>query len=531
MAKNSPKVILDALIQREAFEFQGQQRQNIGRNSISIGDLKQDSFFYPFLRKPDFQRETNEWDAQTICDLIKSFLDGDLIPAVILWRTYGNYYFVIDGSHRLSALIAWINDDYGDGKISTEFFDGYITEEQKNAAQEARKLIENNIGSYKSYQSFKDIQGQADPKITERASNLGFLDIKLQWVEGDSSKAAESFFKINQKAAPISPTEMRLLKARKKPNGIATRAIMRSGNGHKYWSDFSQEHQDEIENLALEIHQLLFEPKLKNPIKTTDVPIVGNLSTPQKYELILEFVNIVNSVEVGKEIKNGVEVDKETKIDDDLTGEKTVKFLKNCRKISQIINSNHPSSLGLHPMIYFYTYDGRYRIGSFYGVVSLILHLDNTKSYSQFIKFREDFEWVIWNYNKVIPEIVSNSSTVQAREKVKVFYLKIIEKLSEGTDKKNAMKEIVKEKGFGSLKIKTKSDISETQSKIFTRETKSAAFIRDALPNVQRCKICGGYLHAHSISIDHKIRKADGGLGTLDNAQLTHPYCNSTIKH
>lgn len=119
MPKDSQKVSLDALISREAFEIQEQQSQNVGRNipMISVRDLEQNSFFYPFLRKPDFQRETNEWDSEKVCD-IESFLDADLIPAVILWRSSSSYYFVIDGSHRLSSLIAWINDDYGDGKIS-----------------------------------------------------------------------------------------------------------------------------------------------------------------------------------------------------------------------------------------------------------------------------------------------------------------------------------------------------------------------------------------------------------------------------
>jgi ribosomal protein L32 len=109
--------------------------------------------------------------------------------------------------------------------------------------------------------------------------------------------------------------------------------------------------------------------------------------------------------------------------------------------------------------------------------------------------------------------------------------LTIVEKLTQGVDKKNVMKEIVAEKNFGSLKMKPRVNTSETQSKTFSRETKAAAFIRDALPKVQRCKICSGYLHSHSISIDHKTRKEDGGLGNLDNAQLTHPYCNSTIKN
>ncbi|MFN6572589.1 HNH endonuclease family protein [Dendronalium sp. ChiSLP03b] len=521
MPKDSPKVSLDALICREAFEVQGQQGQNIGRNipMISIRDLEKSSFFYPFLRKPDFQRETNEWEAQKICEFIESFLDGDLIPSVILWRSSSSYYFVIDGSHRLSSLIAWINDDYGDGKISKEFYDGDITEEQKAAALEVRKLIKATIGSYKDYQSLTQHQGQVDQKFLDRARNLGALGIQLQWVEGDSEKAEASFFKINQKAAPIGETEMRLLKARKTPNGVAARAIMRSGNGHKYWSDFSQEKQNEIEELAQEIHQLIFEPKLKNPIKTLDVPIVGNLSTAEKLEVILEFVNMVNGIDVDDQLG------------EDTTGDKTLELLKNCKKVVQRINSNHPSSLGLHPIIYFYTSAGKPKIGSFYGIVTLILHLEKTKYFSKFIEVRKDFEWVIWQ-DDMVPQIVSkHGNAVKAKEKVKDFYVKIIDKLLQKIDKKSVIKDIIAEKDFGSLKAKTKSNTNDIQSKEFSRETKAAAFIRDALPGSPRCKICGGYIPSRLNSIDHIQRKADGGLGTLDNAQLTHLYCNTTFKN
>lgn len=520
MPKESPNISLDALIPREAFEVLGQQNQNIGRNvpMISIRDLEQTSFFYPYLRKPDFQRETNEWDAQKICEFIESFLDGDLIPAVILWKSCGSNYFVIDGSHRLSSLIAWINDDYGDGKISQEFYDGDITEEQKSAANTVRKIIKERIGSYKSYQSLTQHRGEVDQKILDRARNLGALGIQLQWVEGDVSKAEDSFFKINQKAAPIGETEIRLLQARKTPNGVAARAIMRSGSGHKYWSDFSQEKQENIEKLAQEIHHLIFEPKLKNPIKTLDVPIVGNLSSSEKLELILEFVNIVNNIEEDNQLGN------------DSTGDKTVQLLRNCKRIAQRINSKDPSSLGLNPIIYLYTSAGKPKTGSFYGIVALMLDLEKTKSFPKFIQVRKDFEWVIWQ-DDMVPQIVSKSSAVKARGKVKDFYQQIIDKLSQEVDKKNVMKEIVADKKFGSLKRKTKENTSETASKEFSRETKSAAYIRDALPSSPRCKICGGYLPSRFSSIDHKIRKADGGLGTLDNAQLTHPYCNTTVKN
>ena len=65
----------------------------------------------------------------------------------------------------------------------------------------------------------------------------------------------------------------------------------------------------------------------------------------------------------------------------------------------------------------------------------------------------------------------------------------------------------------------------------FSKNVKSQAFIRDAIKGARCCSICGGYLHKNSISIDHMVRRADGGLGTVENAQLSHPFCNTGIKN
>src|SRR5262245_4755421 len=141
------KVDLDALIPREDFEvLDAKSDSGTRKDTISANDLKEREFFFSVLRKPDFQRETNEWDGQKITDFVKSFLDGDLIPAVILWRTEGSYTFVIDGSHRLSALAAWVNDDYGDGQISRRFYELVIPEDQISVAKRTRILIEKQIG-------------------------------------------------------------------------------------------------------------------------------------------------------------------------------------------------------------------------------------------------------------------------------------------------------------------------------------------------------------------------------------------------
>jgi hypothetical protein len=342
------KINLDALIQREDFEVQDTINPGKKKETISIEDLKTDSFFFSNIRKPDFQRETNEWDAKKIADFIESFLDGDLIPALILWRSPSGYVFVIDGSHRLSSLYAWINDDFGDGKISKMFYDGIIPDDQIQLGEDTKKLIRKRIGSYEDFRLALTNPEKVKPTIIKRAKNLSALAIQLQWVEGDANKAESSFFKINQQAAPINKTELILLESRKKPNCISARAIIRSGKGHKYWSGFTAENQSKVQTLAKEINEILFAPALQTPIKTLDIPIGGKVYSAQTLPLILDFVNIANSVQE----------DFKKSLPDDETGETTIKYLEKVKKISTRINSNHSSSLGLHPIVYFLKMEG-----------------------------------------------------------------------------------------------------------------------------------------------------------------------------
>lgn len=528
------KVNLDALIPREDFEVQTEQSQSVGRNinALAITELKHNTFFFSALRKPDFQRETNEWDAQKISGLIESVLDGDLVPAIILWQDAGSYTFVIDGSHRLSALAAWINDDYGDGTISREFYQDIIPEEQIDVAEKTRTSIRKKIGSFKDFEFAITNPHKVREDIKKRAKTLGTLAFQLQWVNGNANKAEESFFKINQEAAPINKTELLLLEARKKPNGVAARAIIRSGKGHKYWSRFDQEKQTQIQQIAKEVNKILFIPPLKNPIKTLDLPIGGKVYSAQTLSLILYFVNIVNGIKLkSKPKKTWIFSDSKVVLEDDFIGDITFNFLLNCKKIARRINSNHPSSLGLHPAVYFYSRDGRYKTASFYAISALMLELETKKMFDDFTQIREKFEELLLKYEYFIQQIVrKHRSAINSYEPLKNFYMMCILKLLEGKTIDEVVNEIVNDEKFNYL-IKDSDTDRKTTLKDFTNETKSAIFIKEALSNGLKCKICHGYIHLNSISIDHIVRKRDGGFGTLDNAQLTHPYCNTTFKH
>ena len=141
-------VNLDAMIARADFAQTSDNNPNFeSKSNISIQDLSKDGQLKYILRKPDFQRETNHWTPNQIVSLLESFINGDLIPSVILWKS-PTYVFVIDGGHRLSVLRSWIEDDYGDAPISIKYFGNTISASQKKAATLTRKLISETVGSY-----------------------------------------------------------------------------------------------------------------------------------------------------------------------------------------------------------------------------------------------------------------------------------------------------------------------------------------------------------------------------------------------
>ena len=169
------------------------------------------------LRKPDFQRETNEWDSEKICRLIESYVNVDLIPAVIFWNASDSHTFVIDGAHRLSALASWVNNDYGDGEVSKQFY-GKIEDEQLSIAEKTRTLIRKRIGPYSDYLLAVTNPDKVSEKIVDKSKKIGLLSLQIQWVHGDQKNAETSFFKINQQGQRLTKTEITLLENRRKPN-------------------------------------------------------------------------------------------------------------------------------------------------------------------------------------------------------------------------------------------------------------------------------------------------------------------------
>lgn len=63
------------------------------KTTISITELESNSFFLNALRKPDFQRETNDWDSDKVVEFLDSLVSNELIPSIILWKNENNLIF------------------------------------------------------------------------------------------------------------------------------------------------------------------------------------------------------------------------------------------------------------------------------------------------------------------------------------------------------------------------------------------------------------------------------------------------------
>ena len=297
-------VNLDALIKRQDFAA-AEDVQSEQIDKISISHLRKGEFFYNALRKPDFQRETANWTPAKIADFVSTLLNQELIPAIIMWQS-PSVSFVIDGAHRLSALMAWVHDDYGDGELSREFFGPDIPREQLDTAKKTRNLLDKGIGSYAVHKKAAENPKGASPEVLERALRLGTAALHVQWIKGgDPEKAERSFVKINQRSVPIDPVELKIIEGRRKPNAIAARAIVRAATGHKYWKQFAPTTRTEIETLGKSIYDIFFLPTLDpGVLKTLDLPFAGRGYSAQTLPLMYFCVNMMNAIDSEKTEKD-----------------------------------------------------------------------------------------------------------------------------------------------------------------------------------------------------------------------------------
>jgi hypothetical protein len=131
--------------------------------------------------------------------------------------------------------------------------------------------------------------------------------VTLQLVRGDATRAEKSFHTINTEQTPIGDLEVRLIRDRRCPNAIATRALVSVGTGQYSPSSFTEDNKTRIRTLAKSIYDDLFVPPLETPIKTLDLSVAGRSYSFDSLKLILDVVECLNkpATENAKKARQG----------------------------------------------------------------------------------------------------------------------------------------------------------------------------------------------------------------------------------
>jgi len=371
--KTNLKCNLEHLIPRsdvDSSENYTTPSQSDRRSSFNLTDLEKGQFFYQQLKKPIFQRDTNQWTVERVEKLINTFLDDGLIPAIILWEDVEGNIYIIDGAHRISSLIAWVNSDYG-------------KENELNDSnhQVIEEYFNQQIGSY------SEIKSSTDEKYKNAKRIIAKRSIAVQWVTGDYDKVKESFIRINEQGVVITADEKELIENDQLPTSQLSRAILGHGLG--------QVSNNQNKNTEL-LFNKFFTPFLSSQLN--NYPLCGSLNE----DFIIS--KVFNAVKI---------IDDGNKLDIKLLESKVIDVLT-------LIQDD----LNISQKAYFYGATKKFKTNSFYGFIRFAVLLnENPKLSALFIKNRKKFEEFLVNNERHIQTIARKKRQAKrAYEEVSSYY-------------------------------------------------------------------------------------------------------------
>ncbi|NOT63528.1 MAG: DUF262 domain-containing protein [Acidobacteria bacterium] len=572
MAKAKLTVFLDHHIKRENLLYRrttSQPSQSESRPQqhpyLTIRDLYGKKSKARLLRKPDFQRATWAWSPEECVELLESVLYEQVVPSVIMWLSPDNFQYVLDGGHRISVLLAWIDDDWGDRLPEDEYRDTTVQESIRKAAQRVRDLLrEKKIGAFKEYLAADEIynehvdKGQIPDQAMDSAS-LSFarlvrrweavdLGFPILWVSGDYEKAEESFLKINKTGRSLSDWETKLVENRSSSFARAVMSIAQIGDVGHCWPIQEPEvandsrlkaKAEQIIQKVKELHTLLFEPPYSRPVTELKQPLMATPYTRPEMKpwYLAELLTITEGKKGQKpETEALIKKDRNAPVSHIITN--GLKLIDDAIDVIGNLYGSSPRSLCLMPLVYFYNKQGDYIRSLFYGMIYWLNHgsetLDVPNRKLVFSVHRRAFEEVlIQNKDLIITRIARR---IGSGPEVTLPTARYFDGLLALLVKHNDQTELAEFQAEHAQLIATlgNSDLLEQEeeavspSRTFRGAMRTEVQVKELLGMFAICEICGGRYHPSLFTeLDHKKQHSKGGKTAVSNARSTHPFCNN----
>jgi hypothetical protein len=520
-------------------------------------------------RKPDFQRQTSAWTPEDCVELLESVIMNQVVPSIIMWRSPDNgLRYILDGGHRISVIIAWFHDDWGESQADG-FEDPQKNESVRKAANEVRILVKSRIGHISDYKFASDEirrishEGGAPRQALESVQagkafqrGMFFQNVRsddvvfpILWVDGDYRTAEQSFLKINRSGRQITDWEKKLIENRESSFARLVMSLSDIRSAPHYWPlhTDSDDRNDLIAHGAQHIlgqveylNRILFQPEYKRNVTTLAQPLMVAPNDKKPY-FLAEILTIANgykgqpaetqrllqidaNAEPSEIVQNGVlHVDRTIEMFDHIIGD---------------IKSSDPAnkSLELVPLLYFYKSDGFYIRSQLYGFLYWLIAGDDDQIRLRkiiFSAYRGAFEQ-IFNAEKdhavqtLTRGIGSGTDiTVQTSFYINTL-LQLIVKHKGVVDSDVFLNEYSETVGKMTKNSRQLFSIQAVKSRLFTPKQKSATFIDTQLKSLYVCEICGGKLDPQRKNQrDHRKARRHDGQTSIDNQRIVHPFCNN----
>ena len=559
------RVYLDHLIPRESLRFRRPQPQVISpeQKNLRLDDLRNQQR-NKYLRKPDFQRETWAWTPEDCVSLLESVTNEQVIPSIIMWSSQENGYdYILDGGHRVSVILAWMNDDWGDRLPPHMYRDQEHENAVKTAAREVRKLVAGRVGAIRDYEEAerlieqlmlegKSPQRELAPQVFKRGFFFqrllkGHTELHVLWVRGDYEKAEQSFLKINKSGRQLSEWEIKLIDNRNSAFARVLMSVASITSARYYWPqddpEVSGDEQkaDRVRFIVKgieDIYAKVFQPSQEEPVRSLQQPLLVVNGSQQRPYYLAELLTVIQG---GK----GQLVETDRLLAQGRNASPTELVAEGYRIVDDTLSalchligpSTDPKSLAIVPAVYFYTTSARYVRSMLYGFLFWLLNGGESETILArkrvFSAHRAAFEQVLLDQkNEIItgltrrtgsgPDITAQTATYfDGLLQLLIKHSDDIENQPFKIDYQALVKTILS-------KAPRESPSEEGRSRAFTDRQRSTVVLRELLRSPTRCGICGGILDTTAaVQFDHVQPVSEGGATVVGNARLSHPFCNN----
>jgi hypothetical protein len=200
------------------------------------------------------------------------------------------------------------------------------------------------------------------------------------------------------------------------------------------------------------------------------------------------------------------------------------------RKYVARITTTDAASLGLHPLVYFYTRGGKFQPIVFLAMIRVVDRMIAADTLDRFIDVRKNVESFLLEHKEAFTLILKKQgSGARSRPAIEAFLEAVIAGFQDGKDGAGVMETLATDRRFSFIAT-PQPDRGDSEGKEFSTSVKTAAFVNELTKSGVKCGICSSLVHRNSIHTDHVVERARGGAAHAGNAQLAHPYCDSTYK-